>query len=221
MRCSHCQRNFIRTLTLPELFFEKNLRCYHCEQQFTKIDPNSACPGCGRSDSSEMCSDCQLWQEKLGFIMHNRSLFQYDEGFRQWIETFKFIGDFRLRGAFSAELQTALKTKTDFLICPMPLSQERFEQRGFNQVSSCLEAAKITYHALLKRKESPPQSKKSRKERLKMVQPFTLNVPKEKIKNQKVLLVDDVYTTGRTLFHGAEILYENGVKTVCSLTFAR
>ena len=54
-----------------------------------------------------------------------------------------------------------------------------------------------------------------------MERPFLLAVTSEKIRNQKVLLVDDVYTTGRTLFHGAELLYKNGAETVKSLTFAR
>ena len=50
---------------------------------------------------------------------------------------------------------------------------------------------------------------------------FLIEVSKEKIRNQRVLLVDDVYTTGRTLFHAAELLYKNGAETVKSLTFAR
>ena len=54
-----------------------------------------------------------------------------------------------------------------------------------------------------------------------MEQPFELRVANGKIRNQKVLLVDDVYTTGRTLFHGAELLYKNGAEAVESLTFAR
>ena len=54
-----------------------------------------------------------------------------------------------------------------------------------------------------------------------MEQPFELLESNGKIRKQRVLLVDDVYTTGRTLFHAAELLYENGAETVKSLTFAR
>ena len=80
---------------------------------------------------------------------------------------------------------------------------------------------KIPLKDLLRRKELTPQSEKSRKARLEMEQPFELRVANGKIRNQKVLLVDDVYTTGRTLFHGAELLYKNGAEAVESLTFAR
>lgn len=221
MRCSCCQKELVRNLTLRELFHYANLRCYHCEKLFTKIDQATSCPGCGRADSSKLCSDCRLWHQELGFVMKNRSLFQYDEGFRKWIEAYKFTGDYRLRGAFVNELAQILQNYRDYLICPLPLSKERFEQRGFNQVRGCLELTKIPLKDLLRRKELTPQSEKSRKARLEMEQPFELRVANGKIRNQKVLLVDDVYTTGRTLFHGAELLYKNGVEAVESLTFAR
>lgn len=221
MRCSCCQKELVSNLTIRELFHSASLRCYHCEKLFTKIDPAAACPGCGRPESPELCSDCRLWQQELGFVMKNRSLFQYDEGFRKWIEAYKFTGDYRLRGAFVNELEQFLHNYRDYLICPLPLSKERFEQRGFNQVRGCLELTKRPFKDLLQRKELAPQSEKSRKARLEMEQPFELRVPNGKIRNQKVLLVDDVYTTGRTLFHGAELLFRNGVETVESLTFAR
>lgn len=221
MKCSCCQKELIRNLTLRELFFSTSLRCYHCEKQFTKIDQKTACPGCGRGNTPKLCQDCHIWQQKLGFVLNNKSLYQYDEGFRQWIKAYKFTGDYRLRGAFVTELEQLLKIYRTYLICPLPLSKERFEQRGFNQVSGCLELTKVSFTPLLKRKELSPQSEKTRTERLLMEQPFLLAVTSEKIRNQKVLLVDDVYTTGRTLFHGAELLYKNGAKTVKSLTFAR
>lgn len=221
MKCSCCQQKLIRNLTLRELFFSASLRCYHCEKQFTKIDQAAACVGCGRKNSVKMCRDCRRWQQKLGFVLNNKSLYQYDEGFRKWIEAYKFTGDYRLRGAFTTELEQALRMYRGYLICPLPLSKERFEQRGFNQVSACLALTKVPFEPLLQRKELSPQSEKTREECLLMVQPFELNVSSEKIRNQRVLLVDDVYTTGRTLFHGAELLYKNGAGTVKSLTFAR
>ncbi|MGL9727426.1 ComF family protein [Enterococcus sp. DIV0756] len=221
MRCSCCQKEMVSNLTIREFFRSVTLRCYHCEQLFKKIEQATACPGCGRSNSPELCSDCRLWQRELGFVLENKSLFHYDEGFREWIESYKFMGDYRLRGAFTTELAHILHNYRKYLICPLPLSTERFEQRGFNQVSGCLELTNISFEHLLRRRELAPQSEKSREERLKMEQPFELRVPSGKIRNQRVLLVDDVYTTGRTLFHGAEILIENGAKTVKSLTFAR
>ncbi len=221
MHCSCCQQEVVKNVTLRELFFNTSQRCYHCEKRFSKINSKTACPGCGRPDSPKLCGDCQLWETQLGFVLNNQGIFRYDEGFQRWIESYKFKGDYRVRGGIAKELKEALKKYSDYLICPLPLSKERFRERGFNQVCGCLESADCSYIELLERKELSPQSEKSRAERLKMEQPFALKVENRKIRNQRVLLVDDVYTTGRTLFHGAEILYKNGAKTVKSLTFSR
>lgn len=221
MRCSCCQQEVIKNVTLRELFFSRNHLCHLCEEKFCRIEVKTSCRGCGRPNFSGLCNDCRIWEKQLGFVMENRGIFQYDSGFQEWIEAYKFKGDYRIRGAFSQELVNELRNYPDYLICPLPLSPQRFKQRGFNQVQGCLNAANSRYDCLLKRIERSPQSEKSREERLKMEQPFELAVSKNKIRNQKVLLIDDVYTTGRTLFHGAELLYKNDAETVKSLTFAR
>lgn len=221
MRCSCCQTILIRNYTLREIFITGSFRCFHCEKYFSKIDPASACAGCGRPDISGLCHECQQWEKEVGFVLNNKALFSYTEGFKEWITAYKFKGDYRLRGAFATELQQSLKAYRQYIICPMPLSAERFSSRGFNQVSGCLAIMGCSHQLLLGRQETPPQSEKTRVARLNMPQVFYLIQPAEKIRNQKVLLVDDVYTTGRTLLHGAELLYKNGAKVVNSLTFAR
>ncbi|GCF93415.1 hypothetical protein NRIC_13060 [Enterococcus florum] len=155
-------------------------------------------------------------------MLNNRALFEYSDGFQEWIEFFKFKGDYQRRFAFSTELKEALSAYPHYTICPLPLSEERFGDRGFNQVSACLDAAGVTYFPLLKRKRhDTPQAGKKREERLQLQQPFEMAPDGKKMRASKVLLVDDVYTTGRTLFHAADCLLENGFTTVKSLTFAR
>lgn len=65
------------------------------------------------------------------------------------------------------------------------------------------------------------QSRKTRRERLLMKQPFTLCQSDKKLANQKICLVDNVYTTGRTLRHAAQCLIVAGALEVTSLTLAR
>ncbi|WP_285885297.1 ComF family protein [Cytobacillus oceanisediminis] len=41
------------------------------------------------------------------------------------------------------------------------------------------------------------------------------------IKNKKIILIDDIYTTGSTLYHAAKVLKAGGAASVCSVTLAR
>ncbi len=85
-----------------------------------------------------------------------------------------------------------------------------------------MQAAGIKTQKLLEKKlNNAPQSEKSRQERLAAPQAFRATENMTKIKNQKVLLVDDVYTTGRTLFHAAEILQTYQPKVLHTFSLAR
>lgn len=223
MNCSLCQQELIRNLSLIELFSAPSLCCSACLQKFSRIDPKTACLGCGRPQLQKaLCSDCQKWQTTYPQLLENTALFTYDDVLKNWMQRYKFEGDYHLRFIFASELKQQLQAFHGYLICPIPLTEDRFNTRGFNQVNGLLSAAKCKSTELLARPEpSLPQSKKTRQERLQLMQPFVLTIAPEKIKNKRVLLVDDVYTTGRTLFHAADIFWQNGVKVVKSLTLAR
>ena len=62
------------------------------------------------------------------------------------------------------------------------------------------------------------QSEKSRSERLKTQQPF--EYIGDKLQGNYAI-IDDVYTTGRTLYYAQELLLKNGASRVCSVTLAR
>ncbi|WP_349532800.1 ComF family protein [Leuconostoc citreum] len=64
------------------------------------------------------------------------------------------------------------------------------------------------------------QSRFNRQKRLTRAQPFVI-ANDISLSGQSVLLIDDVYTTGRTLYHAAELIYTLGAKNVKSLSLAR
>ena len=105
----------------------------------------------------------------------------------------------------------------------MPLSEKRMQERGFNQVIGLLEAADVPYSPFLIRKEeNVPQSKKTRKERMRLKQPFAIQKENQKkLKNCSVIFVDDIYTTGRTLFHAAAVINDCYLKSLNTFTLAR
>ncbi len=70
--------------------------------------------------------------------------------------------------------------------------------------------------------DTAPQAQRSRKQRLEEAQPFAVKPEATvEIKNKKLLLIDDVYTTGRTLYHAAEALQTFGPQSIRSFSFAR
>jgi len=118
------------------------------------------------------------------------------------------------------------KSFSDFVLVPIPLSKRKLRWRGFNQaeeiakeISKFLKIPLIS-DCLIKTKETLSQvelSEMERKENLKGV--FKIK-GKEKIKDKKILLVDDVFTTGTTLTEAAKVLKEGGAKKVIGLVVA-
>ena len=114
----------------------------------------------------------------------------------------------------------------NWIVVPVPLHKRRQNWRGFNQ-SALL--AKLLAHklglryedCLIRTKHTKPQmSLKSVDRKLNIRNAFVLNT-KYDIQNSKVLLIDDVWTTGSTLKECTSILKRNKAKTVWGLTIAR
>ncbi len=115
----------------------------------------------------------------------------------------------------------------DFSILPIPQSKKRLKWRGFNQAEELAKELAsffkigILNNVIEKIKETESQvnlTEKERKENLKGA--FSLKKP-ELIKHKKIILVDDVYTTGATMEEVAKILKENGAKEVIGIVIAR
>jgi len=118
-----------------------------------------------------------------------------------------------------------IKDKNDFIIISVPLSQKRLRWRGFNQseeiaknLSTILEIPFLK-NGLIKNKETSFQSKLSKKERENnLLNAFSCN---KEIRNKKILLVDDIYTTGSTIEECAKTLKKFGANTIIGITIAR
>lgn len=105
-------------------------------------------------------------------------------------------------------------------IVPLPLHEKRFYERGYNQVELVAkELSKLTgrevLNSLVRIKNTKRQSEmKNKIDRLKNVEnAFTCNDPAV-IMGKKVLLIDDVVTSGKTLWEAADVLSQNGAEVL-------
>lgn len=113
------------------------------------------------------------------------------------------------------------------LIVPVPLHPKRLRWRGFNQSVllarqvSCAYDTPMDPFVLLRRRETPPQTQLTEEERRKNMRgAFSLN-PDKPIEDKRILLIDDVYTSGATVNECSRALRRGGAREVYVLTLAR
>lgn len=227
-RCLICHIELEKTATWRSVFFlDEQTRncCEDCSSKFSLIE-GTVCPICNRSQTEEKtCYDCERWLADPVFgtvLTDNRSVFHYNEFMKDLIARYKYRGDARLANLFQQPLHTSFMNNfaSDYLLVPIPLSKKRLYERGFNQARLLAEQLNAPIIEPLRRVHFEKQSKKTRYERLQTENVFFINDSSE-ILSKKLLLIDDIYTTGTTLRHAAKLLVENGAESVSSLTLIR
>jgi len=112
------------------------------------------------------------------------------------------------------------------LLLPLPLSSARLKERGYNQallLARQLCAHKTRHDLLLKVQDTPPQHTLKRAQRLTALkQAFAVEpLLAPALQGKRVVLVDDVMTTGASLFTAAKVVKAAGAAHVTGLVFAR
>ncbi|MCH3922167.1 ComF family protein [Limosilactobacillus sp.] len=225
MNCLLCNAPLTYRLTIPDLVLLRPIQpplvCQRCSKQFVHIDPCTACPGCGRPKSAgRLCPECQRWHQHYGWHLHHTALYTYNEAMRDFMRRYKFQGDYHLRRVFQNEFFRHVREAGADLVIPIPVTTTTMATRGFNQVLGLLGMEKEVGLLVHRAGDKVAQSHKTRQQRLHTPQPFQLANPAA-VRGKRVLLVDDVYTTGRTLYHAASLIHAAGGSEVCSLSLAR
>ena len=214
--------------------------CSDCVCAFAAIS-SPMCTCCGipiksQQDQDHLCGDCISHPKKFRMA---RAAMACDQQLMAVIHRFKYAAKTQLARPLGGLMLSVFMRqwegeKVD-LILPVPLHPQKIRSRGFNQsyllilgwkaVANALHIAlsDIPIHTdvLIRSKATVPQTGLGRRQRLKNVKGvFSLRFP-EQVYGKKVLVVDDVYTTGATVNECARILLKFGAVQVDVLTLAR
>ncbi len=114
------------------------------------------------------------------------------------------------------------------LILPVPLHPKRLQERGFNQSGLLAgELARklqvpVSFNTIVRKKQAQPQTRLNRRQRLKNVKGAFELTGADRVRGRRILLLDDVFTTGTTLSECARTLKKRGgASEVHALTVTR
>jgi ComF family protein len=154
----------------------------------------------------------------------------YDYPWSALITQFKFHGQAGWGRVFATLMRSTpwVEPALDSadLVLPMPLSRERLAERGFNQAHELarrLAPASDDPSLLLRIRHTQPQSALDRKARQANVRgAFALDPARaDAVRDKRVVLVDDVMTSGASLKAAAELLRERGAAHITAIVLAR
>lgn len=231
--CRLCEKLLVRATRLPI--------CDECLESFPRIGTN-ICQTCGlpiesafASNSEDdpalnfdpLCAACRLQAYRFD---RARGVFRYEDALVRAIVMLKFEEIDPLADWFANELcklaaQTGL-AEADIVV-PVPLHKVRRKERGFNQAESLSKRVakrlKLPHQGILLVRKRPRPAKHllTERERWEAVRGAFATRPGSQVDSKRVLLVDDVMTTGATLDACARALREAGATGVSCLTVAR
>ncbi len=228
--------NFIlpnRCLLCGRVINSKNSVCVDCFEKITFIT-KPYCQHCGMPFISHieqgenlLCVNCLTHKDNFRLC---RAAIEYDEFSKKLLLDFKFADHIENKKIFAQWMYIAGKdifTAGADMIIPVPLHYTRLLNRKYNQSAilarelSVLTGIKTEYDVLKKVRHTLPQAKCNRDERKRNVKgAFAVSAP-EKIKGKRIILTDDIFTTGSTLKECAKVLLKAGAKSVDALTVAK
>ena len=209
---------------------------FFCRQCWNSIMPITG-PTCSRCDQPFVSSASTSWTpnhqchnclEQMPAYQRAWTLFPYLPPLRDAICAFKYRGKVALAKPLASLIIKVLPKELDIdLILPVPLHPSRLREREFNQ--SLLLADQLARHLsrpvlatnLRRIVGTSPQFALSRQERMRNLrQAFAVHKP-DALVGHRLLLIDDVFTTGTTLNECAKALLKAGARSVSAVTLAR
>ncbi len=200
--------------------------CQGCESSLTFFSPE-ACPGCGRRLPAPglPCAWCGGRMRPLREI---RAVCRFEGAAQAAVHALKYDGLFGVAQPLGAMMAARYPPwrQAPHMAIAIPLHPERVRERGYNQATHlarrlCREVGlPLDEGALWRTRNTAPQVGLSRSERRQNVA-GAFAADAERVRGKRLLLIDDVCTSGATLAAAAEALLESGATGVSAYCFAR
>ena len=199
------------------------------------------CGICGKICDKSLCRKCEINLEKFENIKIEEvqdknfnefiSVFDYQGMIRTNILNYKFKEKSYMAKTFAKFLinneKLFEKIKTYDTIVPVPISRKRMKQRGYNQSLIIAKELnkyfklEISENSLIKVKNVIEQSKLNKEDRQNNIINAYEIKNEQILENKKVLLIDDIYTTGSTVNECSKMLKLANPKKIGVLTLAK
>lgn len=191
---------------------------YLCQNCFALIDISRESPSC-KFKYLDHLYFATTYDEKLVRATIHFCKYRYIKELSENLAFF-IIAHFKLMDKFTISAD---------IVCCVPLQKSKLKQRGFNQAEEIAKHLSVFLNipfeadVLLKTKKTLPQMTLSKNKRLKnVINAFEISLQKQElIRGKKILLVDDVLTTGATIEQCAKILKQNCASRVWGAVVAR
>lgn len=223
MICLYCHSTIKEEADLITLFRPAVPLCRGCRKQLSVWREGRRCEFCHRlmGGSDDGCPDCLFLSRNYrrpGKIM---CMLDYNEEVKMLFHRYKFTRDAALGEVLSMFLECRFR-EYDMTI-PIPVSPERLKERGYNQTSMVLGFKKIPCSDVLVTDKALRQSELGKAERMSAPNPFGFSPDFNagKMEGKRVLVVDDIYTTGITVHQALEKLYTKDPALIDVLTFSK
>lgn len=199
---------------------EGSLLCVTC--RLDVVTKTQTCYNCNhRSPGGRTCASCRKHSQLAGVIVAAH----YDGVVKQLVHALKYQAQVAA-AAVMTDLLTPLLDPTDFdLVITIPGAPSHYRGRGYHQAQligrRVARRLGLPYRTVLGRLEVPSQVGSSRAERLAQVTDSFWLRGASVVKGQRILVLDDVLTTGATLSEAATVLTAAGAQSVWGAVVAK
>ena len=200
--------------------------CEPCKKKLPYIK-EPKCKKCGKQiecQEQEYCRDCERFSHSFD---KGGAVFDYNEIMKRSISMFKYHNRREYAKFYAEEMEKhcagLIRQCAPEVILPVPIHKQKLRQRGYNQAELVARELGKRIHVpvdtkyLYRQEKTVPQKELTRQQRKRNLE-NAFGIDQNHRGYQRVLLIDDIYTTGATVDAISKILRENQTKILFFLS---